>query len=476
MSSSRQIGFASALCTLLVGACAAQVGDEHDAVGVDQEALQSVDAQLDTTFYGGGRMRAYHAQPIQNFALAVTNDAKIWVGGYYTSSLAGHPVESTVGRLDVNGGYDTWGTSQKIVGKNNYAMWDMLAAGNTIVLGMATTAPSQSGVVSRLLNDSSSIDPAFGTSGGEFRVSIPGHSLNWIGALADGGSGKIIVAGKAWNAGANGADTDIVTYVLRLNANGTQDNGFAIATISGDIYGLGKPIRLSMGPQQDVFMAISGTSDHVIHILNTGALDLAFGGNGNVSFVGPSQGIDDIAARPDGSVYVARGAPLDMNVILLAKNGAPNTAFGNGGVDYIDYPGFGTVYNQRLRYSAVYDRLFVGGDATLASKHGNVFVFAALRPDGQPDISFHDNGFWMTDFKTLATTQSMREMAVVGDTLLAMGQGQDATGDGALLSRYRIDHGFAGQPCNPAGGCNTVPTLLRCVTQGPAGATYKICK
>jgi hypothetical protein len=467
MSWSRFTQTTSACCALLLSACAAQVGDESRIAGLEQDVTrQAVDAQLDSTFYGGGRMRAYHAQPILNYALTVTTDNKIWVGGYYQSTLAGKPWEATAGRIDVNGGYDDWGTSQKIVGKANYAMLDMMPVGTTVLLGMSSPA---SGILSRLLPNSSSVDPSFGTSG-EFLVRVPGTTNNWISAVAAGPNNTIVVAGRAWTMTGN-VQSNQLTYVMRLLANGAPDPSFAVVKIPGDSAAQ-KSIRISVCPSK-TFVLVHNTNDHIYAIDNDGTMDKLFGTFGDVLLRSGNQSqTRDLAARADGMVYVAEDGSSDINLTLLDKYGAAVTSFGSGGYVNLDYPGFTGIANLRLRYSDTYGRLFVAGDSLKSSKPGNIFVFAAFLPNGEPDVAFHDDGFWTTDFYTLADTQEMREIRVVGDKLLAMGQGKDSTGDGALLARYRIDHGAVGQPCHSNGTCNTG---ARCTSDGQTGTTYKIC-
>jgi len=329
------------------------------------------------------------------------------------------------------------------------------ADGTVLVVGNRFNGESNDIVVVRYTTDGS-FDAGFGvgeddgTPNGVVNISL-GEGNDFGTAIATQADGKVVVAGYH----EEGASTNMV--VMRLNADGTLDQGFGTAE-DGTENGI---VNISLGDGNDVARDVAiqsdgkivlvgdsvvadGSTNIIVARLNTdGSIDESFGqsedGTPN-GFVATSLGDGDDTANAvvldgEGRIVVAgsRVAEDGSSNILVARYdaaGVPDAGFGASGEDGTP-EGFVTISlgdgNDASRDLALQadGKIVVAGDSVSADGSTN-FILARLNVDGTPDEGFGvsedgtPNGFVSTslgegnDFATGVAVQANGQIVVAG--------------------------------------------------------------
>jgi uncharacterized delta-60 repeat protein len=314
-----------------------------------------------------------------------------------------------------------------------------------------------------------------GTPNGVVNISL-GEGNDFGTAIATQADGKVIVAGYH----EEGASTNMV--VLRVNADGTLDEGFGTAD-DGTANGI---VNISLGDGNDVARDVvlqadgkivvvgdsvvaDGSTNIIVARLNAdGSVDESFGqsedGTPN-GFVATSLGDGNdtayaVALDADGKIVVAgsRVAEDGSSNMLVARYdaaGVPDATFGASGDDGTP-EGFVNVSlgdgNDAARDLALQadGKIVVAGDSVSADGSSN-FIVARLNADGTPDEAFGvsedgtPNGFVSTslgegnDFATGVAVQADGQIVVAG-------YHQEGDSTNIAVARYdaagALDQGF----------------------------------
>lgn len=258
-------------------------GSANDGTGRSFIVRYTADGALDTGFDGDGIVILDISPTSSDLFedLVVQADGKIVAVGY---AYSGANNVATVVRLNSDGSLDTSFNGTGILsldfgtGDDTLNAVTLQADGKIVVAGQANSSSSGNIAVARL-NTDGSYDTTFNGTG-LFTLDVQGNE-DLASAVAIDTDGKIVVAGSA-------STTDIQSFAMRLNTDGTLDTSFN----------------------------------------TTGYQTIAAGS--------PFEGIEDLALQDDGKILLAgnayAGAGLnDVSVIRLNTDGSLDTSFAGDG-------------------------------------------------------------------------------------------------------------------------------------------------
>jgi uncharacterized delta-60 repeat protein len=286
---------------------------------------------FDPTFNGGGHIQTSEISAYQKL-LVIDNE------NYYINNFDGNDFQIDKLTNNISGNaalsnYANDGNSQQFVD------FEKDASGNVYVLGESFTGDEWSWeVYTRLqkLSSANTNDPSF-NSGNEFLFNDPVYDYypRFVRILSDG---KIMIAGIRNN---------LVSYLMRLNANGTIDNTFGTDGIQliNDVPFFEDLIMLSDGKMlfsgNKYSNAHGATKVHVGRLNSDGTLDNTFGTNG-MSVLSYGQStlptyVNKMIINTSGEIFVCGfglefASPTNRAVGYTSKldqNGIILSSFGN---------------------------------------------------------------------------------------------------------------------------------------------------
>ena len=257
-----------------------------------------------------------------------------------------------------------------------------------------------------------SLDRPFGEGGTAIAYVNGAEKLFDVAVQPDG---KIVAVGGG---SATGVNWDFI--VLRYNADGTPDQDFGVGgrAVVSVVAASDSANAVVIQPDGKIVVGgyaqnTGGSGDFAILRLNAdGTRDDGFGINGVTIFsVGTTSG-DNVAAlalqRSDNQTkIIAVGpsgtAPLQFAAIRLNPNGGIDTTFGAGGVALISVGGFQDNAADVAVDSA--QKIVIGGSHRFNAGGGSFrddFAVVRLTPDGALDTTFSGDGKLTTNFSTLS--------------------------------------------------------------------------
>lgn len=308
----------------------------------------NADGSLDDTFGGGDGIvtTPILSSTDQAYAVALQADGKIVVGG---QAFNGSNMDFALVRYHTNGtldtDFDTDGKRTAPIGTG----FDFIHAiaiqpdGRIVAAGRSGSGGIYDIALARFTT-TGAFDNTFDTDG---KLTMPVGTLDDRGyALVLQPDGKIVVAGSASRAIANGSGSDFV--LLRFNTNGALDSTFDgdgkvitfFSTLGGEVN------ALALQPDGKIVAAgyyWNGSDyDYALARYNTnGSLDNNFDGDGTlVMTVAPGSGSEmahAVALQPDGKIVFAgintSAAPSSSyTTVRLNPNGSPDASFGANGI------------------------------------------------------------------------------------------------------------------------------------------------
>jgi uncharacterized delta-60 repeat protein len=269
------------------------------------------------------------------------------------------------------------------------------------------------------------LDRSFGENGKAIAYINGAEKLFDIAVQPDG---KIVAVGGA---SATGAFWDFI--VLRYNADGTPDAGFGTGgrAIVSVVAGSDAANAVVIQPDGKIVVGgyaqnAAGSSDFAILRLNAdGSRDEGFGVKGATTFsVGTVSGdnVSGLALQASGNEtrIIAVGpsgtAPLQFAAIRLSANGAVDNGFGTNGVSIISVGGFQDSAADVAVDSA--QRIVIGGTYRFNAGGGSFrddFAVVRLTADGAPDTTFSGDGKLTTNFSTLSAIRSVQIANIGGE-------------------------------------------------------------
>ncbi|HET7310773.1 MAG TPA: delta-60 repeat domain-containing protein [Mycobacteriales bacterium] len=283
-------------------------------------------------------------------------------------------------------------------------------------------------------------------------------------AVAVAPDGKIVVAGKTFDAATGDYAMGIVVY----NPDGTLDTAFSHGGLKAVGFGNGTESEahaVLVQPDGKILVAGAATGVPAGHFViarltPTGGLDTTFDTDGVKVFeLNGSGGINALALQPDGKIVaVGPTAPtgrLDFAVVRLKPGGAFDGTFGTGGEVTT---GFGTDADIPTAVVVQTDgKIVVGGHSDYPGTSSVIewaVNIARYLPGGGLDSSFGTGGKTTTDLST-DTDEFLAGMALLPDgRLVAAGYRTDTAGSaqGGLLLRYSSAGALAPSATAPDAG------------------------
>ncbi|MFF7389287.1 calcium-binding protein [Streptomyces scabiei] len=244
-------------------------------------------------------------------------------------------------------------------------------------------------------DDQGTPDPSFG---GDGVVTVdPNPNTQEAGgdarSLALQPDGKIVVGGEV-------GSTSFDFVLMRLNADGTVDNGFGTAGIVRTDFGGYDGVR-ALAIQPDGRIVAGGSSDARVALARytaSGTLDPSFDGDGRV--LTPGAFASDMLLQPDGRIVSAGGTNGDFAVLRHNPDGGLDTGFGTGGVATADFGGSDSARGLALQS---------GGGIVAAGGGGPNADFALARFEGGGSVPPPPTGVDLSVTKTGPAT------AAIGD-------------------------------------------------------------
>ncbi|MFO1351346.1 MAG: delta-60 repeat domain-containing protein [Gammaproteobacteria bacterium] len=371
--------------------------------------------------------------------VAIQSDGKIVVAG--SINLAGNNYDFGVARLNSDGSPDAAGFNGGVttigfnLGNNNadFARAVAIQADKKIlVAGTAErTAEDIDFAVIRLLPNGNP-DGGFG-NGGKVTVNVnlgPGAPYDDLSAMVVQADGKILLAGSAYHE-LTIASSDFA--VVRLNANGSPDNGFGNsgrAVVAFDVGNQGRDYLHAMALQKDGKIVLGGTvnvgtgdldSDRfaVARLNANGTPDASFGTGGKA--VVPVFGADlrSVAVQADGKIVLAgafrSGGDSRFGIARLNSNGVLDSSFASGGALAVEFSPTDIKWDNAQAVAVQTNgKIVVAGGAYQFYPFFDVGV-ARLNADGSPDEDFGPGGKTTFTFGEAGDLDSISGIAIQAD-------------------------------------------------------------
>jgi uncharacterized delta-60 repeat protein len=271
----------------------------------------SADGSLDPSFGSGGQV--VDAPVVGSaFAVAIQPDGKIVVAG--STPAAGDPNDFSdfiVARYTSAGVLDpTFGTGGVVItngGGSNEAHNVVLQPDGKVVLSGAVFNAS-SGINQTDLaryTPSGLLDPSFGNAG---TLQLPGKQLG--DGLALQPDGELVLVGNVETATPPQTATQFA--LMRMNADGTPDNGFGTAGFVQTAFTAGGDRALAVTLAADGKILVAGSSNQgntqfaLARYDTDGSLDAGFVGGGKTTVeIGPfTDAAESVAIQPDGKIVL----------------------------------------------------------------------------------------------------------------------------------------------------------------------------
>ena len=287
------------------------------------------------------------------------------------------------------------------------------------------------------------LDATFGT-GGIVTTSFLGDNDGEAVAIQD--DGKIVLVGNS-----DDPTNNLNLRVIRYLSDGSIDNSFGISgtvVLSGPL-SAGRDVVIQPDGKIVAIGTINGPTnlDMLAVRLNAdGTFDNGFGTGGMVSFDATGSELGHgVALQSDGKIIitgiVSDGTGTDAVAVRLNADGTTDTAFGNSGTQgmaRVDVNA-GTDYSEACLIQDDGKIVLVG--THFSSPLGDILV-ARLNDDGTIDLAFGTNGVVLTDIAlgrdngTSCALQSDGKIVVIGDTEINIGP---LTHEEFITLRYNTD-------------------------------------
>jgi uncharacterized delta-60 repeat protein len=338
------------------------------------------DGSLDSTFDGDGVAFIDLGGADTGKALVLQPDGRII--GYGSSN--GNAV---LVRLWPDGTFDAGGQQTLGFADPNFGL-----GSDEVAYGMAVQSDSKIVVAGEVINPSnteSDVGLARFQPDGQLDTSFGDQGRVWFGfgqydvarAVVLQPDGKIVIAGYSDPAGSVAANF----LVARFNSDGTPDHTFALFGFNvvdfagGDDYGQ----ALALTPDGKVVVAgeVWNGSRYVFgvaRLLDNGALDTSFDGDGKATFDWvPTNWASAVVVQPDRKIVVGGHVALDFALVRFNENGSVDSTFGSLGATLTDMGGSDDLKALLL---APNGWLYAAGIRDLGS--GGDFALAQYQPNG----------------------------------------------------------------------------------------------
>jgi uncharacterized delta-60 repeat protein len=440
---------------------------------LSHQSLLSQPGTLDPSFGTGGKVTSSSGANDYSAvsSVALQQDGKIIATGYTYNSITSAYEMKTV-RYNANGTLDNTFGKFGIVTMNIGSVDDegtsvlVQPNGKILVSGYTDNNTNKDFLILRMKTDGS-LDSTFGING-IVTKDYGGQEYSYCMALQS--NGKILICGPS----SNGASEYFT--MLRYNSNGTIDNTFGTSGKTQIQMGAATDdVPYSMQIQSDGKIVIGGfsfstittlTSIAIIRIDSNGTMDNGFGSLGKIisNLNAGGDMVFSIALQPDGKILATGQSDrvsTDLLLLRYTSAGLPDSAFGNNGVVYYDH---GLKSDQGTSVMIQPDgKILVAGNMDSVTTDFALFRYTST---GVLDNSFGTGGIVVTDF---SNNDFAYTMLLQPDRKIVLA-GQASTADFGLL-RYngdslRVDGALSNLtvPANKCGAMGNVQTVSMTIT------------
>ena len=366
---------------------------------------------LDSTFapgstQGGGKQNVFFGTSIgsgQDFAtgVAVRPDGRIVVGGY-TNLNGAATNDFAVAQLKADGTFDTtFGPGLNGKATVDFGTADdkanavLIQPDGMIVLAGTVNPPAADFGIARFKTDGT-LDTGFNTTG---KASF-GLGNNEVGtSIAIRPDGKLIMGGFSDSAGTN----DFA--LIRVNANGSQDNTFTGGT-NGARFSFGGDERaFSVALRQDGKIVVAGTTSVggvagnpnnflTVQFTSEGVVDTGFNGTGKTTTdFTDTDTAKGVVVQPDGKIIAVGswdGGKSDFAIARYNPDGTLDTTFDTDGKQNVFFGasiGSGAEFATSVALQAD-GKIVVAGYTNISGAATNDFAIVRLNPNGSLDTTF----------------------------------------------------------------------------------------
>ncbi|MGQ9799126.1 MAG: T9SS type A sorting domain-containing protein, partial [Ignavibacterium sp.] len=374
-----------------------------------------------------------------SWSVSIQSDNKIIIAGW-AYIYEGSPSNVLIARFLENGEPDTAFNSTGLFTIGNSTWEDAFAStiqsdGKILVAGRYYNGRSWDFLLIRF-NEDGSLDSTFAQRGYTTKDYFGKDDRAFsIDVQSDG---KILICGFAENLNWDFA-------ISRFNPDGSIDSTFGERGSTVLNIGSYNDVAFSIKAQQDGKIIVCGWTyifgswDFALVRLNPdGSLDNTFGSNGIVTtdYNHLYNTSHSVAIQSNGK-YVAAGytekpGSTDTDILIIRYNtdGSIDHSFGNNGLVLIDY-------NNADDFAWVvkvdqYDKIVVGGNVTINGS--KILEVARLNSNGSPDISFAENGIFITQI--WGSNEECRDLLIQPDgKILLTGHATDGEFSRGFLIR-----------------------------------------
>lgn len=275
------------------------------------------------------------------------------------------------------------------------------------------------------------VDTSFGDNGVLITPVVGNLDLNFQ------QGNKLIVSGSVDHSTGN-------ISLFRYLSDGTHDNTFATNGVLTTDLPNGNLYKINLFDDDSFLLTGSYNANNIFFIvfqkyLNNGTLDINFGNNGTMIYeIGPPNSIIYNIKINSNSIYILTGKQsyddFVINVLKFSENYILDDNYGTNGIATLNIE----IIPGNSQRSIAFD-LFNDGSIYLAGAHGNCqdlykAFHAKLKPDGEKDTSFGNNGVQL-----LTSSYYMPEQIIIQENnrILVAGNISDCfEWSFATISRY----------------------------------------
>jgi uncharacterized delta-60 repeat protein len=401
---------------------------------------------LDPTFGNGGTVTTEFQVKFDSeaYASAVQADGKLLVAG--SVGEIGSRTNFSMARYNIDGSLDaTFGGTGRITA--NFSGEDVAYAvevqydGKILVAG-AGNAPmslTRSFTIVRYMPDGSR-DASFGT-GGVVTTSI--GSSSYVVDLVIQSDSKIVAVG-----GTSSAQVELDFALARYMPDGSLDTSFGTGGIVTTDFANTRDVASAVAYQPDGMIVMVGSADTnfaLARYMPDGNPDTSFGAGGKVvRDLGGTDVAKGATLASDGRIVVAGASgTFAVPTFIVARylaNGDPDPSFGNGGYVITNFDTYSSDANAVLLQPD--GKIVAGGSATTQCGAPCISQFALARylDNGDPDTSFGINGQVKTTVDPQYNYAMARALVLQADgKIAAAGYARSSSGKNYGVARYLPD-------------------------------------
>jgi len=353
-------------------------------------------------------------------------------GNSYDMFLSRYNADGTFDNVFGIGGTFKYSIGSFINGVDKPAALKILSGDKILIAAqIQNTASTDVGLL--MFNSDGTPDNSWATAGQSI-IDFGTNSSDDITSMAIQADGKIVIGGHSTSTG------NFNFIAVRFNADGSVDNGFGTSgKVSIDIGTASNDQCFSIAIQPDGKVLLAGTTNALgnndfatVRLNSDGSMDNGFDADGKV-ITGVSANHDNpraILLQTDGKIIVAGngGNTNDFEIVRYNNDGSLDLSFNSTGKRIHDLGAFEQIFTAVLQNDG---KFMLGGFAN----NGNSMVLARYNIDGSNDITFGTNGVLM--HAGGASSDQINYLQLLPDNnLMAIGTSNNGLNNDVVLAKF----------------------------------------